>query len=79
MLVIGIFFSNLKKIIKQHYKNIESLLNTRNKESEEIVGFERLGFLAPGQNTCLFRYRKPGPLGQVRDNWLCHKVLIERG
>jgi hypothetical protein len=27
----------------------------------------------------LFRYRKPDPLCQVRDNRLCHKVLIERG
>ena len=27
----------------------------------------------------LFRYRKPGPQGQVRDNRLCYKVLIEKG
>jgi len=27
----------------------------------------------------LFRHRKPGPQGQVRDNRLCYKVLAERG
>jgi hypothetical protein len=29
--------------------------------------------------TYLFRYRKPGPQDQVRDNRLCYKVLIEKG
>ena len=24
----------------------------------------------------LVEHRNPGPLGQVRDNWLCHKIVI---
>ena len=25
---------------------------------------------------CLIKHRNPGPLGQVRENWLCHKIVI---
>ena len=41
--------------------------------------FQVLKFQKSNGFVDLFRYRKPGPQGQVRDNRICYKVLLKRG
>jgi hypothetical protein len=46
------------------------------KKPEQILIHNKKAFQGALLKSFLIEHRNPGPLGQVRENWLCHKIVI---
>jgi hypothetical protein len=46
------------------------------KKPEQILIHNKKAFQGAPLKSFLIEHRNPGPLGQVRENWLCHKIVI---
>jgi len=77
------YLLQLKTIIIDNWRDFSSIFSNKNTFENSIESLNVIRRNEAHNRTIshseikdLVEHRNPGPLGQVRDNWLCHKIVI---